>query len=308
MDSQTGLLIATTLAIAAWYGYTHPTVRGYIWSNIFGLQFLVYQVGIRFDTLVSEVYAIRSQQEASTRALEESASLLERIHTSTSRDLGSLRTTTERLDHREGSARSYFQGEIVRLRDSIHDIKASQHNQWTLLLGIYRILFREGALGRAIRFEGQEGPAVFERQQEPAAAAPPPYPRQEERQDPPRPVPQRVEEINPFNDLSGNEELAPNSPPGPTLSLQGQQFPDQTTESQTSTEQGQISSPEQGGSPAFGGRVDPDQEDDSEEVRRAVGRATWQAIQRIIDSDTSSDSTEYPNTDSESDELDSDSD
>lgn len=284
MDFKTSLLLTIALGpILIWASRRYQAIARNLWSHLFGVEYLVYSIGTGYHTLASEVHTSRIRQEESLRVEEASQAILAGVHSEFGADLGYLKRKVAKIDFREDAASSSFKGaisgqrdEIRKVQQTVNDIRNRIDCIGTIVINTQRLLTRAAA--RTVRAPpNTQTQAPF--QSESFLEEINPFIDE---------VSQGTEESTLFNDYSGNEEPAPDSPPGSILNLQGEQ----ETSSETSTEDLSSTSQTSG-------------EGDSARIRWAIGDIIRRDIQRAIDSDSSSSESEesvYPN----SDETDSD--
>lgn len=284
MDGKTSVLIAILLSpIIIWIGRSNTKVVRYLWCHFFGLQFLVYSIGTGYYTLTQEVHQTRDRLEQVHRSLEQSQDQVIGIYPQFSGDLGYLKRKVAQIDHREGAATDAFRAEIIRHRaqlDTLVQVTAQISDSLTQLrhttLNLYLLILRasrrqEEARGRTRnRNETSWGPDPWIHPEDP-----------EEVNALVNEIPQGDSQGTLFNDYSGNEELAPDSPQGPTVSLEGEQ----ETSTETSTE-------------SLPSTPQTTDEGDSARIDWVLNEIISRDIERAIHSDSdSSEESYYPDSD-----------
>lgn len=275
MDSKTSVCITILLGLITWYTRFHSKIVRYLWCHFFGLQFLVYSIGTGFYSLAQEVHQSRTRQEEILRSLEASQGIFEGLHSQFSSDLGVLKRKVERINHSQGAAADLFRAEIIRQRDQlaattrlVQETNHLTHNIKNTTLNIYLLIFRASQQQQEARQRNQN-----QNQSEHNSEA-------SEISTLTNQVSQGTQEDPPFNDYSGNEAPAPDSPIGPTSNLAGEQ----ETSSETSTQNLSSTSQTTG-------------ERDTHRINWVIGEIIRRDIQRVIDSDSdSSTNSQYPDS------------
>ena len=298
MDSKTSVFIAIILSgIIVWISRSNNKIARYLWCHFFGLQFLVYSIGTGYYTLTQEVQDVRTGLEQVHCELERSQDQILGIYPQFSGDLGYLKRKVAKIDHREDAEANVLRAEVIRHRaqlntlvqvtDQINNSVAQISDNLTHLrhttFNLYLIILR------ASRRQEEARGRTRNRNETSSSWAPDPWLHPDD----PEEVNAIVDEIPegnpqsaPFNDYSGNEEPAPDSPQGPTFRLEGEQ----ETSSETSTES-LPATPQTTG------------EGDSPRIHWVIGEIVRRDIERAINSDSdSSEESLYP----DSDETDSD--